>query len=229
MSICKPLTIVMLIFATLLPKGGKAQDTHKANFPSFVLVHLSSEQNRTNALIKAKRYADLEVFRRETFEVAMAMVNDFKDHFSFCPVYFYFDTNFAAIMDRKFDGVLMNADFSPATNVPLNDSSKDYLIVHHGFPEWQTKKRKWDTTKSSGMGGKPNGRGLIINDYKMRQLSYIYWLDYDFFNYKKNGKVNKYKYQSKIFDLEYFPCASEFNRRLKERRKKQINRENSDS
>lgn len=193
-----------------------SQEKNMKKGPLAVLVQLRAERNRTNALIKAKKYEDLELFRKDVSGVATAMIRDFADHFNYCPVYYYADTNFDAVMAGKFEGVLLDASLAPASNIVIKDTCNNYMIVFYGYPAWQTKKHgRWDTTRAAQDGGNPNGKGLIINDYKLRQLSYIYRLDHDFFNFRKKKNKNPYKYESRKFDVEYSPCASEFNRRLK--------------
>ncbi len=210
----KGIALFIVMLSVLLPASSFSQDEEMNRHPIAVLVQLKAERNRYNALVKAKRFNDVEALIRDRNGAAYAMINDFKDHFDACHVYYYSDTNFDAVMARKFDGVLLNADLSPATDIIISDTSRNYLIVYYGYPGWQTKTYKWDTTRATDMGGRPNGRGLIINDYKMRQLGYLYWLDYDFFNFRRKGKKNIYRYSSKKFDIDYSPCASEFNRNV---------------
>ena len=199
-----------------------AQYSRSIDFPKVVLVQLSSEQNRINALKKTKRYADLERFEKESVLVRNATIADFNDNFKFCPVYFYIDTNVQKVKDCQYEGVLLNSDLSVANNTTLTESCKMNAIVYYGYPQWQTKKGKWDTTKSNfGESGKPNGRALVINDHQLRQVNYLYWLDGDFFNFKflvrKKNRKNKYMYFSRKFNLEYYPLAAELDRNLKER------------
>jgi hypothetical protein len=213
--------IFSVIFCMFFSFAGHSQEKNLKKGPLAVLVQLKAERNRTNALIKAQKYEDLELFRKDVNGTATAMIRDFKDHFNYCPVYFYSDTNFDAVMSGKFDGVLLDATLTPAKNIVIKDTGNNYLIVYYGYPAWQTKKHgKWDTTRAEQEGGNPNGKGLIINDYKLRQLSYIYRLDHDFFNFRKKNNKNPYKYESRKFDIEYSPCASEFNRKLKSMTKK---------
>jgi len=202
-----------------------AQNSKSIEFPKAILVHLSSEQNRINALIKTKRYNDLERFRKEAEYVRNATIADFKDNFKFCPVYFYIDTNIQKIKDCQYEGILLNSDLSTANNNTIINSCKMNALVYYGFPQWQTKKGKWDTTKSNfGESGKPYGRALVINDCNFKQINYLYWLDNDFFNFKflvrRRNKNNNYIYFSKKFDLEYYPLAAELDRNLRERERR---------
>lgn len=219
-------TLLLHFICILLVNKTTAQYSRSIDFPKAVLVQLSSEQNRIITLKKTKRYADLERFEKEAEIVRNATIADFKDNFKFCPVYFYIDTNIQKVKDCQYEGVLLNSDLSVATSTTLTDDScKLNAIVYYGYPQWQTKKGKWDTTKSNfGESGKPYGRALVINDCKFKQINYIYWLDNDFFNFKflvrKKNRKHTYMYFSKKFDLEYYPLAAELDRNLKERERR---------
>ncbi len=204
--------ILCISLAFLLHSRTLGQEGKK--WPVTVLVQLQTEQNRINALIKSKRYTDLEVFRTDVKSAMLATLNDFWNHFDYCPVYYYLDTNIDAVLDRRFNGVLLDEHLAPVANLNLTDTSTNYLIVYYGHPVWQSNKRKWDTTKLATMGGNPNGRGLVICDYKMRQVHYLYNLDFDFFNYNSKRNKNPFKYVSKKFKIEYLPFAAELNRKL---------------
>lgn len=214
--------LLLFFVGTLFVQKVSAQGPKSIDFPRVILVQLSSEQNRTNALLKAKRYTDLERFKQEAEYVRNATIADFRDNFKFCQVYFYIDTNIQKVKDCQFEGVLLYSDLSPVTNLSLADSCELDAIVYYGYPQWQTKKGKWDTTKSNfGEAGKPYGRALVINDHQLRQIHYLYWLDGDFFNLKflvrKKNRKNKYMYFSRKFELEYYPLAAELDRSLNER------------
>lgn len=226
MSFFKPSFISGIILCLFLQTIAHAQENKK--YPSAILVQLKAERNRTNALIKAKRFGDLEVLRKDIQGAMLATISDFKNHFNYCPVYYFIDTNFDAISEHKFEGLLLNEHLAPATGIVISDTANDYFIVYYGYPSWQTKKGRWDTTKAATHGGHPNGRALIINDSKMRQLNYIYTIDMDFFNFAKPNRRSAYKYISKKFDIEYYPFAGELNRKLNApRKKKAANKENS--
>ncbi len=182
--------------------------------PDAVLVQLKAETRRTEALIKAKKYNELDILKKDALGAMTATVRDFSDNFSLCPVFYFFDSSTEKVLDKKFDGALLNSDLSRATTIPLTDTSSNYLIVYYGNPSWQTNRRQWDTTRDANWGGDPNGRGLVVNDPMLRQVSYVYRLDFDFFNFRRKGKKNPYKYTSKKFNIEYYPTAAEFQRML---------------
>lgn len=214
--------LILLVGFAMPPFSGYAQTRRSKlkRIPTTVLVQLRTENNRRDALIHDKKYEDLETLKKDTYGAMNATVLDFRDHFNACQVYYFMDSNFEQIMARKFENVLLDENLQSVAAPIVEDSN--YLIVHYGYPTWQTKKGRWDTTKQKDWGGHPNGRALVINDHSMRQIHYIYNLDYDFFNFRRKFVKNPYRYESKKFDIEYNPSAAELNRNFlysKHRRK----------
>ena len=105
---------------------GKKQDTLADKFPKAILVQLRSEHNRITAATKERKYKELEIIKNDAVNVTSRMIADFKDNFTFCPVYYYMDTNLDLVKNRVFKGVLFNADSTPANDLVINDTSKDY-------------------------------------------------------------------------------------------------------
>ncbi len=181
--------------------------------PKVVLVELFSQQSRMDALIRAKRYRDTATLSKDARKAVSVTVKDFKDNFQYCRYYFFWDKDFDAIMAGQFDGVLLDSSLSLAKNVNISDTN--YLIVHYGIPQWQSHKRKMEVTNKTEMGGKPNGYGLIMCNYQMKQIGYTYWLRNFLVSFKKKGKVHDdYIYVSKKFDIEYYPLAGNVSDKL---------------
>lgn len=183
-----------------------------------VLVMLRAETNRIEALTKGNRRSLLEEVQRDLQGTVRATQADFSDNFTYCPVYYFWDTEMDRIRDGDFAGVLFRADSSIATDLPISKGSNNYLVVFYGFPTSQSKWRGkvTDTTKLSYDSGEPNGRGLVIQNWKLEQISYLYKFGYNNFFIRRRHK--KYIYTSKHFDIEYFPMAKKFNERLFEQK-----------
>ena len=243
----------------------KAQDTTATQavdtsykFPKAILVQLRSEHNRIEALTKARRYKELELVEEDAAKIRKKEIADFKDHLAFCPVYYYVDTNADLITNKKFSGILFNADSTLATNTGLTEASKDYLVVYYGYPNYQSRasdsikdnpdnynynsgeildrgtnnylieeygypaygtkigdslsKRKRD---DDGFGAQePFGKGLIIDNHRMQQVSLLYKFGYENVLFRAKKENRKYIYVSKHFDMEYFPFAEELDTKL---------------
>jgi hypothetical protein len=201
------------IFFSLPPAFCQVEMEEK--IPHYVLVQINSEKNRIDALQKAHRYADVEEVKKDAIGVKKAMMKDFSDHFSYCPVFYYVDTNIELIKSRQFEGILFDTAGRTITNLPIGPTSKDYLIVYYGLPTTQPHKVKVvkDSITEYSQVGVPSGIGLIICNYKLQQLRYIYKLGLAFVMLDKKKKKGYY-YVSKHFNIEYFPLAADFNGRV---------------
>ena len=216
-----------------------ADDTDKnvRRFPSAVLVQLRSERNRITALARDRKL--LEQVKADAAAITTKMIADFHDNFTFCPVYYYVDTNVDLVKKRAFKGILFNADSTPVAHPAISDTNQDYLIVYYGYPATQSHLADSaynDTIKKYTYGdpsfppkqslmtdsvitdmekyndfGDPMGKGLVINNCRYRQVSFMFKFEYDdvFFKFRKHNR--KYIYNSKRFDMEYYPMAEELN------------------
>ena len=230
-------------------------------FPKAILVQLRSEHNRIAALAAAHRYNDGEMVKEDASRIMRNEIADFKDHVTFCPVYFYIDTNMEQVMNGKLAGVLFNADSTPAINTGLSASNRDYLIVYYGYPDYQSRAKdsvpddpknykynggekmnrgmtnylvenfnypygtRTDSITSKkeedGYGPtEPFGKGLVINNNRFQQVSFIYKFGYENVIFRLSGDNRKYIFVSKHFDLEYFPFAGKLNAKLVEMHEK---------
>ncbi len=219
------ISVTLLTIATLVLTAtdkARAADSLSKRYPRVVLVQLRSENNRIEALTKAQKYNDLEQVVNDARSTASAMINDFRDHFNYCPVYYFIDTNLDLIKQKKFDNILMNADRTEVTKPLIGASSSDYLIVFYGYPVAQRRSEKVvkDSARYQSGAEQPSGKGLVINNDKYQQVSYIYTHGYNdiFTSKKQKEKLKPYQFSSTRFEIEYVPLAEIFNRKLKERK-----------
>jgi hypothetical protein len=215
----KNISLVLLLF--IYTHSCFASDSLSHRSTQVVLVQLSSQHNRIEALTNDKKYNEVEEVKKDAAGVIEAMKRDFKDHFHMCPVYYYMDTNADRIRNRHFDDVLMNSDGSPAKNPGLNSTSKNYLIAYYGYPVAQaaTNGPVTDSITNRYNSGEPMGKGLVINNYLFQQVAYFYKFGYQEALFAKKAD-KKYTYHSKHFDIDYFPLAEKFNKKLKEQKEK---------
>jgi hypothetical protein len=203
-------TILIPFFAIAILDCAHAADSLTHTYPSAVLVELKTGQSRINALRADKKYSELSEAENDIDDANAAMIRDFHDHFNYCPVYYFVDTNEYLILKKQFAGVLLDADKMPAQNIAINGASKDYVIVNYGYPAEQPHHQKvvTDSAKYESNSGEPMGKGLIINNDKMQQINYLYNLGYE--NLLINKKDKGYAYSSKHFNIDYYPSAKEF-------------------
>jgi hypothetical protein len=199
--------VIALIFVLTMGTFAHGQDSAKHKYPEVVLVQLSSEHNRIEALNKAKRYTEAEWAKEDGRKAAAATINDFKNNFTFCPVYYYVDTNIALVKEKQFNGILMDEDGNMVNVQPRN-----YFIAWYGFPVTQGELQKvvTDTSVYTYDPQSRSVRGLVVTNDKFQQVGYLYKLAYHnlFMGRKKNY------FSSAHFDIEYLPVAKAFNRQL---------------
>jgi hypothetical protein len=209
--------IIFLMF--MYVHAGYAADSMSHKNPQFVLVQVSSEHNRVAAMTKDRKYKELAEVQKDAAAVAETMKLDFKDHFTYCPVWYFIDTNIDRIKNMQFDGVLFNADGAPVKNPAVSAKGKNYLIAYYGYPvaDAGAGKPVTDSVQYHYNSGEPMGKGLVINNYKFQQVGYFYKFGYQEALFTKKAS-KRYVYHSKHFDIDYFPQAEKFNKKLKDRR-----------
>lgn len=208
------LTTITLLAATQVTVYGGGRKKGAGTKASVVLVQLSTEHNRIEALCQQKKYAAAKEVAADAEKVITVMLKDFRDNFTYCPVYYYLDTNVNKIKARQFDGILLDTNLNTVANVPLHKDSKDYQVIFYGKPAVQSKRSKVqrDTTKYLYNSGEPFGRGLVVLNYKFQQLRYFYKLDYSDLFLGKRKK--QYYYSSKHYDIEYASLVPELNKKI---------------
>ena len=184
----------------------RSQGTPEIYFPKAVLVQLRSEKRKIDYFKKAGDGKEVEQVEKDVQGVNDAMVSDFRDNFNLCPYYFFVDTNIELIKEKKFDGVLLASDMKPATNLVVNEKSKDYYIIYYGQPEQETIGQNGEMASRTLFGA-----GLVVTDYTYTQLHRPVF----FYVYNNRGyygfhsKKGKYSYSSKKYNIEYYPLAGE--------------------
>ncbi len=197
--------LIVFLISSFGVMGSFAQQAF-TDTPRVVLVQLRAESNRIKALQAAGATLKLSQLKSGQEKVMQAMIADFTDNFKYCPVYFFVDTNYEAVKAKKFAGVLLNRDLSPATNPPLNGSSTNYLVVCYGSPAAPADGDDKNSFAAKHDNGLPQGMGLVISDNGMHEVSFLYKLEFDELFIKRHFE-KKYYFDSKQFVMEYYPFA----------------------
>jgi hypothetical protein len=176
---------------------------------------LRGEQNRIQQMLKAKKYSLANEAMKDAEGCKKATINDFTDHFTFCPVYYFLDSTLDYVIQKDFKGNLFNADGSEVLNPVIENEKSNYLILYSGFPDVQPRNASvcTDSLHLQSVSDQPFGRGLIANNHKFQQIGYIYKFGYQNFWFRLFYN-KKYIYASKTFDIEYFPLADRLNKQL---------------
>ena len=210
------LLLKLFVVLCLLPLYGFSHSREENEAPRVILVQLRTEQNRQRELKNHHQSSLLEILKKDIAGLNEAVINDFKDHLAYCPVYYYVDTNYEKIKSKHFEGILLDASGEPVKDPVINSSSTNYLVAMWGHPVMQSvfESSAKDTSVYHGDYGLPMAsRGLILHNDKLIQIAYYYKLDWDA-SYIRKHFAKKYQYKSKKFDFDYAPCAQVIQRQL---------------
>jgi hypothetical protein len=207
-------------YAQFNSMGGSLIPAHKGHHwrktafkPKVLLVQLRSEKSKIDYLTQHKQFREANKVRKEASIVRKVMKNDFEENFSFCPVYYFIDTNSDQVKKQEFDNVLFTADGLPMKNNILYPGDTNYFIVYYGYPEDQMEIDANPDEYDYVGNGEVMGRGLIFLSYKYQQVDFYYRFAYwDIFK-KPNPR---YSYRSADYDMEYFPFAGDYEKDLQD-------------
>lgn len=74
--------------------------------PQVILMMLNESLNQIEALKKRGRTADIPVLQESDREINQSIISDFNQHFSFCPVYFFYNRDYDYVKNRQWDKVV---------------------------------------------------------------------------------------------------------------------------
>ena len=205
-----------LIICSVLSFSALAGDSTKSQkFPAAILVMLNTETNRIAGLGKANMKDKVAIAKSDGEGERRAMINDFTDHLDYCPVYYFMDTNLDAIKAGQLAGHLLTKEGTPVAAIPADVTQGQYLIAFYGIPLKQYLKTEVDEKDLQGFNDNLDfGKGLIVCNSKMAQKSFLYRFAYGKSFTGVRGR-SKYRYASKIFDIEYYPFVKTLNKQLK--------------
>lgn len=170
-----------------------------------LLVQLHGEKNRLDAARKMNR-ADLAAkIGNDAAQARRYTILDFSTFFNACPVYYFVDSNLDKIKAGQYDGLLLNAD-GTAASAPEELKSGNFMVTTYAVP---TDKKMIEP------GAYRRRNAMILYDNKFKQVDFFY----------RSSTVSlprseraKYYYESKEYEIEYFPMARTINEYFKENR-----------
>lgn len=185
--------------------------------PSAVFVELFTYQAKIDRYMRTKQEANGEAMKKDAAKIIAKTVADFNANFSFCPVYYFYDTNAELLLNRQFEGVLLNKDLTPVNESPVAATDTTYLVVNYG-PAAVSRKNYNEATA----GEKNNldygvGNNAMINSYKGNILDYTFNPLPSFVLYDKKFFLrvgSDYTYTSKRFNISYKDLAAYLNEKM---------------
>lgn len=198
---------ILFILGGIVPVYADSKDT-SINKNVVVLVALHTERNRLKEAYKLNDSALIRTIQRDAAEVKKRTIMDFTDHYHEHPVYYVWDSNIDKISAGKFDGIIFNADGSVVTSVPPQFAGKNFVIAYYTRPYAQYPFERVitnDSTRYLEDEARPHNFGLVLYNSKFQQFNYYYRRS----KMALEKDMQKYYYQSKRFEIEYYPLAEQ--------------------
>lgn len=218
----KTLLIIALIFYPYLSQGQlfKRMTAHADELPpAYVLVQLPTAEKRVLNYFHSKHdtVSATHLITDEAM-VRQKMVGDFNRYFTYCPYYYFIDTNAEKIMNGEFAGNLLDSNLHiiGSNGLPnVNDTTR--FILYFGRAERNDD--QWKTRRSDYLNSDyfVNGAPMLIAmDYKFHQLrsSLPYKARFGLVSIPRT-EIRRYRYSSKRFDnILYKPQAAYYSATL---------------
>jgi hypothetical protein len=165
--------------------------------PSAILVQLRTGSNQAKYYQKGNKTEDLKKATEAISAANMKMVEDFNDNFSYCPVYYFYDTSRQSVLAKNFSGVLLDKELKPIDNPQVAATDTSYFIVRHGVTE---DAEEW------------HKKILVAADHRGVQLRYPLPLKaYPKCVNKRVADYKKYEFLATKYSVEYHGMAGAYN------------------
>ncbi|MBX2907013.1 MAG: hypothetical protein KF744_13295 [Taibaiella sp.] len=164
------------------------------------------------ALKAANDEAAMAQLDKDLHGVFRAIRNDFRDHFTAYPVYFFIDTNLASVQHNHLDGVLINADDEVQRHNPIK--GKEFQIVYYGYPKARIRRTGYLRSEGDDADFDTHfGKVWVVCDRDMNQVSYSKPRPILSPQADAIGDA-RYKYTSPKYNIEYRASADKLQKAM---------------
>lgn len=141
--------------------------------PKVILIQLNTYPSKVKQFYKNGDAESFKLLKGQTDTVIQKMVADFNDNFTYCPYYFYIDTNANLVKEGKLDGILLDKNLNPIGKSPITDTNYRITLFGVNAPplekyQTNTKNDLYDASYSLGS-SKP---GLVLLRYNFDYVKY---------------------------------------------------------
>ena len=167
--------------------------------PSAVFVQLPTGSNKIKYLesLSRQRKKELKEVKEQWATVRAKTILDFSDHFDYCPVYYFYDTNLVYITHQQFEGRLLDKDLKPVANGTIKQNDTTYFLLAYGFAD--------DAEEFKD-------KNMIASDWRGKQLKHP--LPYRSFSEYSPINKERYFFRSRRNNIEYEGYAMPYNETL---------------
>lgn len=185
------------VSAQLLKRRG-ADSTERP--PSAVLVQLFTGERRLerSAIASWNR-----AFREDMKIVNSKIIMDFEDNFTYCPVYYFYEANYKAIIAGELAGNLMDAKGNVLTTNPLAGDSSYFILRYQNLVA--TADDTYDAPVTRRLLLAETYKGHLLPAPQPRTTGSV-----PLKKHKMKKDRKEYRYISKITDMYYRPKALKY-------------------
>jgi hypothetical protein len=134
------------------------------NMKSGVMfIRLSTNEGK---IAKLKKMGRSDLAKKESAEIAQFhtdILKTFEQHFTFCPVYYYYADKSVEVKNGNFNGNLFDAQLNTVSSLPFSKKQKFYAEFGFVHQEELTVEKNGQPVKVAGVGGK---RAFVIRTYE---------------------------------------------------------------
>jgi hypothetical protein len=211
----------MVLAALLMALPLKAQLFFRAHArigelpPKFILVELPTESNRYRYFMQHNKEDKATKVKLANNAKMHCMVSDFSDNYTFCPVYFFNDTDQDKIIAHNFAAALRDKNLDLISALPALLTDTNYVIVYYGLPPSEVSKVSAEGVSYTAEYNDVSFNNLVAVSPSFKKLKQGLPDKAKFNAYQLSNFMNKYGFQSKEFDIEYKPLAGFYDRTLR--------------
>lgn len=183
--------------------------------PKMILVQIFTYQRRIEYYSKLRKTDKIRQIQVDAENMTKKIIMDFTDNFSFCPVYYYMDTNAHLVQEKKYDGVLLDNNLQPVHVTP----DKTTQIILFGYPiamagDLKSSKTNNDIYDSDYVVGEGKQR-LVVYDINFKKIARpLPNGSNNIYGGKMEKAPEEYMYKSPAFDIYYKPYAKHLNEKM---------------
>ena len=197
--------LLPFFFVSFLTSDAFCQNGKPVWQPDVMLIQLSSEHNRMQTLRARGDRTGMLQLNKDIRGVFIAIRNDFRDHFTACPVYYFIDTNLARVKAGRLNGVLIDTGGNILKGNPV--SGKEFQVAYYGYPKARIHRTGYLRHKDDDADFDTKfGRVWVVCDRDMNQVAYSKPRPILSPQADAIGRP-EYKYTSPRYNIEYRACA----------------------
>lgn len=199
--------------------------------PAALFIQLNTEQVRANHLRTKGDTNSLAKLQAASGRAAQVMINDFTDHFKFCPVYYFYDSNLTRLQQGDYS-VLMDANrkqINEEKKAKITTISSNYFIGYFGFTGIQINKNPKgvsddpsdpETLRHDKVYGTSYGHakstalnvGFVVTTMDAREIQrFFVGRNRDMNMFVGSFRSRDYNYSSSDFTIDYVRSAKTLN------------------